>query len=90
MKGNELELWIASLTICNFIIVQSNHWMLIVNKHCAIFTTSIRRTPSINIIISGHLQGSKLKKMSGRKFATSYENLVATLKMLVAKLIEAI
>ena len=36
------------------------------------------------------LQGSKLKKMSGRKFATSYENLVATLKMLVAKLIEAI
>ena len=37
-----------------------------------------------------HHQGSKLKKMSGRKFATSYENLVATLKMLVAKLIEAI
>ena len=36
------------------------------------------------------IQGSKLKKMSGRKFATSYENLVATLKMLVAKLIEAI
>ena len=35
-------------------------------------------------------KGSKLKKMSGRKFATSYENLVATLKMLVAKLIEAI
>ena len=35
-------------------------------------------------------QGSKFKKMSGRKFATSYENLVATLKMLVAKLIEAI
>ena len=31
-------------------------------------------------------QGSKLKKMTGRKFATSYENLVATLKMLVAKL----
>ena len=31
-----------------------------------------------------------LKKMSGRNFATSYENLVATLKMLVAKLIEAI
>ena len=35
-------------------------------------------------------QGSKLKEMSRRKFATSYENLVATLKMLVAKLIEAI
>ena len=35
-------------------------------------------------------QGSKLKKMSGRKFATSYESLVATLKTLVAKLIEAI
>ena len=28
--------------------------------------------------------------MFGRKFATGYENLVATLKMLVAKLIEAI
>ena len=37
-----------------------------------------------------HEQGSKFKKMSGRKFVTSYENLVATLKMLVAKLIEAI
>ena len=24
MKGNELELWIASLTTCNFITVQSN------------------------------------------------------------------
>ena len=36
------------------------------------------------------VRGSKLKKMSGRKFATSYENLVATLKMVVAKLIEAI
>ena len=35
-------------------------------------------------------QGSKLKKVSGRNFATSYENLVAILKMLVAKLIEAI
>ena len=35
-------------------------------------------------------QGSKLKKMPGRKFATSCKNLVATLKMLVAKLIEAI
>ena len=39
---------------------------------------------------ASYIQGSKLKKMSGRKFATSYENLVATLKMLVAKLIEAI
>ena len=35
-------------------------------------------------------QGSKFKKMTGRKFATSYENLIATLKMLVAKLIEVI
>ena len=43
---------------------------------------------TVNFIMP--LQGSKLKKMSGRKFATSYENLVATLKMLVAKLIEAI
>ena len=41
-------------------------------------------------ILSCQGQGSKLKKMSGRKFATSYENLVATLKMVVAKLIEAI
>ena len=40
--------------------------------------------------LKGALQGSKLKKISGRKFATSYENLVATLKMLVVKLIEAI
>ena len=45
---------------------------------------------TIIIEIHMHLQGSKLKKMSGRKFATSCENLVATLKMLVAKLIEAI
>ena len=44
----------------------------------------------IVIIILLLLQGSKLKKLFGRKFATSYENLVATLKMLVAKLIEAI
>ena len=44
MKGNELELWITSLTTCNFIIVQSNRWMLIVNKHCAIFTNSIKWT----------------------------------------------
>ena len=44
-------------------------------------------SPDPRILI---LQGLKLKKMSGRKFATSYENLVATLKMLVAKLIEAI
>ena len=41
----ELELWIASLTTCNFITEQSNRRMLIVNKHCAIFTTSIKRTP---------------------------------------------
>ena len=47
MKGNELELWIASLTTCNFFTVQSNREMLIVNKHCAIFKTSIKRTPSI-------------------------------------------
>ena len=25
MKGNELELWTASLTTCNFITVQRNH-----------------------------------------------------------------
>ena len=34
--------------------------------------------------------GLKIKKMSGRKFAASKENLVATLKILVAKLIETI
>ena len=46
MKGNEFELWIASfVTTCNFITVQSNRCrMLIVNKHCAIFTTPIKRT----------------------------------------------
>ena len=37
-----------------------------------------------------HYTGLEIKKLSGRKFATSYENLVATLKLLVAKLIEAI
>ena len=47
MKGNELELWIASLTTCNCIIMQSNRGMLIVNKHCAIFTTSIKWVPPI-------------------------------------------
>ena len=44
----------------------------------------------VSQVICKSEQSSKLKKMSGRKFATSYENLVATLKMLVAKLIEAI
>ena len=44
MKGNELELWTASLTTCNFITVQRNRRMLIVNKHCA---TSIKQTSSI-------------------------------------------
>ena len=44
MKGDELELWIASLTTCNFITVQSNRSMLIVKKHYTIFTTSIKRT----------------------------------------------
>ena len=47
MKGNELELWMASLTTCIFITGQINRLMLIVSKHCAIFTTSIKRTPSI-------------------------------------------
>ena len=36
------------------------------------------------------LQGSKLKKGSGCQFVTSYENLVATLKIVFAKLIDAI
>ena len=47
MKGNELELWTAYLTTGNFITVQGNRLTLIVNKHCAIFTPSIERTPSI-------------------------------------------
>ena len=47
MKGNELELWIASLTTCNFFIVQSKRLMLIINEHCTIFKTSNKRTPSI-------------------------------------------
>ena len=38
MNGNELELWIASLTICNFIITN------IRNINCAILTPSIKRT----------------------------------------------
>ena len=46
MKGNELELWIASLTTCHFITEQSNRQMLIVNIHCAIFASSIKPTPS--------------------------------------------
>ena len=32
MKGNELEIWIASLTTCNFITVRSKRWILVVNK----------------------------------------------------------
>ena len=32
-----------------------------------------------------YFTGLEIKKMSGRKFATSYENLVTTLKILVAK-----
>ena len=48
MKGNELELRVAYLKTGNFITVQGNRCMLIVNKHCAIFTTSVERTPSIN------------------------------------------
>ena len=32
MKGNKLELWIASLTKCNFITVRSNRWIF--NNEC--------------------------------------------------------
>lgn len=38
MNCNELELWIPSLVTWNFIAVQSNCWMLIVNNYCAICT----------------------------------------------------
>ena len=37
MKGDELELWIVSLTTCNFITVQ-------INRRLLIFTASIKRT----------------------------------------------
>ena len=36
------------------------------------------------------ITGLEIKKMAGLKFATSYESFVATLKILIAKLIEAI
>ena len=36
------------------------------------------------------ITGLEIKKMSGLKFATSYENFVATLKILITKLIEAV
>ena len=42
----------ASLTTWNFITVQSNRSMFkIVNKHCAIFKTSIKRTPFIKLTL---------------------------------------
>ena len=37
-----------------------------------------------------HSSGLEIKKKMWSQFATSYENLVATLKILVAKLIKAI
>ena len=43
------------------------------------------------LLIQNRVQaGLEIQNMSGRKFATSYENLVASLKILVAKSIEAI
>ena len=41
-------------------------------------------------VIGSQFQGSKLKKNVWLQFATSYENLVTTLKILVVKLIKAI
>ena len=64
MKGNELERWIPSLRTCNFITVQSNRWMLFVNKHCAIFTTFIKRTPSIKWTLGKVLIGVRLTEVS--------------------------
>ena len=46
MNGNELKLWIASLTICNFNTVQSNRWILIVTN-IAQFLLLLKRTPFI-------------------------------------------
>ena len=39
---------------------------------------------SVVPVMSDTSQGLKLKSMSGRKFATSYKNLVATLQMINA------
>ena len=57
-----------------------------------VWTVSLpeKKSRALLFSVDSPSQGSKFKKMSGRKFATSSENLVATLKMLVAKLIEAI
>ena len=46
MNGNELKLWIASLTTCNFNTVQSNRWILIVTN-IAQFLLLLKRTPFI-------------------------------------------
>lgn len=45
---------------------------------------------SICHVIINVIQGSKLINIPGPKFATRYENLFATLKILVPKLVEAI
>ena len=54
MKGNELELWIASLTICNFIMVNR------VTIECWSLTNIVQFLQSLLgehplLIISGHL-----------------------------------
>ena len=43
MKGNVLELWIASLTTCKFITVQRNCWMLIVTSTAQFFQPLLSR-----------------------------------------------
>ena len=45
MKGNVLELWIASLTTWKFITVQRNCWMLIVTSIAQFFQERSRRCP---------------------------------------------
>ena len=62
MKGNELEVWIASLTTWNFITIQSN-CLLIVNEHCAIFTDKP--------IVDFHITSLKLKLKNYRSYRDS-------------------
>ena len=48
---------LASLTTWNFITVQSNCWMLIVNEHCTIFTN--KPLLSKHLLLTGHLGRSR-------------------------------
>ena len=58
--------------------------------HCKCAVDRMRWTNYLQSPSATVVQRSKLKKVSSHKFATSYENLVAALKILVTKLIEAV